>query len=39
MNVVDSVMIIGQQSFEKYNQLNLIKRKIEDDQVTYTEKD
>ena len=35
MNVVDSVMIRVQQSFEKYNQLNPIVTNIEDDQVTH----
>ena len=35
MNVVDSVMIRGQQSFEKYHQLNPIEIKNEDDQVTH----
>ena len=35
MNVVDSVMIRRQQSFEKYNQLNPIEIKIEDDKVIH----
>lgn len=33
MEIVDSVMIRGQQSFEKYDQLNPIEIEIEHDRV------
>ena len=33
MEVVDSIIVRGRQDFEKYNQLNLIAVKIEDDKV------